>query len=319
MPSSVPLINAIAQNSVDFNNQTPINAGGLFRYKIKNIGYPSGGAYILTPEDLNSVLIFSGDVTLILSSTYFVASGFPPAGSEILFYSTGGAGSEGRVFVSAQSNFVLSSYVGPYLQSSNDTGKIIYTGLNGAGQGNWTFASPNYNFTLIDLSDCCAGSAVNNLYQISTPTSTYNTSYRSYFENNFVYPYNGVINYDGSAYAIVNGYFIDVAMLCGDTEVAYTSAYTFYDASETSFSFFTDASDLDPTNYENLLGHKFFIGAAPNEGLPMYSCFSDGSEAGAASAVEFYGSVAQIGNSDPVTFYKGYVVNYDGIPTTPPA
>lgn len=305
MSSSVPLINAVAQNTVDFNNQTPSNAGGLFRYKIKSIGYPSEGVYYLQPEDLNSVLIFSGNVTLYLDSNSFSASGLPPVGSEVFFYSINGA-PPNRVYVET-SGFNLYYYVGPYLQSSNDNGKIIYTGENA-----WTFASLNYNFQPISSIDCC--SANNTLYQIALPGATYNTSFKAYFEDSLQYPYNGVFFDNTNYYKIVNGYQDTILSEgCSETLSSYATPYSFYNAAEEEVVLYSTNSNYDPSNYTGLLGAKFFT-SWQNAGNPIYSCYTDSSLVGYGTPVAYYGSLAQVAAGTPVTFYYGYVVDYLGIP-----
>ena len=189
MTSSVPLINAVAQNTVDFNNQTPSNAGGLFRYKIKNIGAPTGGSYSLLPSDLNSVLIFSGDVTLYADLNSFGGSG-PPVGSEVFFYSSG-VTSVGQIQVVAQ-NCILTAENGPFLQSLSDTGRLIYMGLDNIGSKTWVFASKNYNFQVIDFTNCCVEEA-QYAWQIALPGASYDSSFKAYVDASFSYPYNGEV------------------------------------------------------------------------------------------------------------------------------
>ena len=310
MPSSVPLINAVAQNTVDFNNQTPTNAGGLSRYKIKNIGAPAGGYYFVLPSDLNSVLIFSGDVTLYVDSNSFVGIGDPPAGSEVFFYSSG-VTSIGQIKVVAQ-GLILTAENGPFLQTSSDVGSLIYMGLNNSGTGVWAFASKNYNFESVYFINCC--DAGEQFWQIAEPDAGYNSNLRAYVTASLSYPYNGVYNDNGTYTSIINGY-AEGPVLCNDNYYPYDQSVTFYNSGGSPITLYGNSNgSYTASEYLTLLGAKFFT-AIPNSGSPIYSCYSDSNAVGYSSPVQYFGSTAQIAANDPVTFYDGYVVNYAGIPT----
>lgn len=298
MPSAVPLNNAIAQNSLDFNSQNPTNKGGLFRYKINNYG--AAGTHNFTNNDLNSVCIFSRDVTVTLNSANFTSA--PPAGSEILFYSN-----NGYIRVNTVVGSTLYSTIGNFTVPGK-AGKLIYTTAN-----SWFFASLNATSFSTDYTDCCVNSS-QAIYQVSN-YSSFDAAYKTYADAEVSVPFNGLtpiqISDDPvtiSYYNIVNGQASSTGG-CG-TETPYDSAFTFYTNATTPVTLYSVGS-YDPSVYSNLLGKKFFT-AIPNSGDPIYSCYSTDQVANGASA-QYYGSTAQY-PSDPVTFLNGYAINYNGIP-----
>jgi hypothetical protein len=283
MPSLVPLNNAIAQNSVDFNNQTPTNASGLFRYKVNQYGT---NTHTFSSSDLNAVCVFSGDTNVLLSSSNFAQ--LPPVGAEIVFYST-----SGRVRLDT-SGVSLYASIGNFTLGPNSIGKIIYKGNN-----EWFFASSNFTSVFYSWTNCCED--FGELYQLRTPNnSALNSNQRAYVDSTLDKPFNGVASYDGSSYSAVNGYFSPGG--CVPTD--YTTSYTFYSNASTPVTFYS-VTGLSPNIYTTLSGSKFFTSSVES----VYDCYSINMVA-SGSAVTYYGSTAQYPGS-PLVFLNGYVVNID--------
>jgi hypothetical protein len=285
MPSLVPLNNAIAQNSVDFNNQTPTNASGLFRYKVNQYGT---NTHTFSSSDLNAVCVFSGDVNVLLSSSNFAQ--LPPVGAEIVFYSTSG---RVRLDTSGVSLYVS---IGNFTLGPNSIGKIIYKGNN-----EWFFASSNFTAIGDSFPNCCANTEY--LYQLRLPTdSVLNLNRRAYVDSTTLdKPFNGIVSYAGAYYSVVNGYFSATA---GCSTKDYTTSYTFYSNASTPVTFYS-VTGLSPNIYTTLSGSKFFTSSVAAE----YDCYSIDMVA-PGSAVTYYGSTAQYPGS-PLVFLHGYVVNID--------
>jgi len=288
MPSSVPLINAIAQNTVDFNNQTPTNASGLFRYKINNYSAPR----IFTDTDLNSVCIFNDVGTIVdvyLNSNYFSTT--PPVGAEIIFYST-----TGNIRINTSGVGYLASSFGPFTTGANSAGKIIHRGGNV-----WYFASANATPQQYSWTNCCGNGG--ELYQI-TNTPGFNYSLRSYFDLGIERPYNGtVFDYDTQLYyRIVNGVYAANYVECAPT--SFGTGYNFYDAPDPIYGqtvtlyAVTGLNSADPIS---LLGNKFFVDQVGQQ----YDCY-------AASLVPD-GATYYTSTTSPyyaLTFYGSYVSSY---------
>ena len=288
MPSSVPLTNAIAQNSVDFNNQTPTNASGLFRYKINS----RSNNHVFTEADLNSVCIFSGggsitDVDIIQA---FIANGVPPIGSEIIFYST-----TGNIRIAA-TGAVLYSSVGRFTTGTAVAGKIIYK-----GNSTWYLASANANSFGYSWTDCCGNGA--SLYQILVTSGGFYSGKLSYFDSGLTKLYNGtVFSYDSELYyRIVNGVSVATFADCAATTLTYTTAYNFYDSPDPIYGNLVTLYSVESLNItapETLVGNKFFT-AAPG---PVYDCYT--------SSVENTYYTATTAPYYAITFYGGYVSSY---------
>lgn len=291
MPSSVPLTNAIAQNSVDFNNQTPTNASGLFRYKINS----RGSGYAFTDADLNSVCIFSGgaainDVSLNIANFSVV----PPIGAEIIFYST-----TGNIRIAA-SGAPLYSSVGPFTTGTAVAGKIIYK-----GNSTWYLASANANNFLYTWTNCCSNEA--SLYQILVTSGSFYSGKLSYFDSGLTKLYNGtVFSYDsGLYYRIVNGVSVATFADCAATTLTYNTDYTFYDSPDPIYGnsvTLYSVSGLNQASPETLLGHKFFTGSKGT----VYDCYT-------SSVVNNY-YTATTAPYYAITFYGGYVTSYTYTP-----
>jgi len=286
MPSSVPLTNAIAQNSVDFNNQTPTNASGLFRYKINNYS----GTRTFTESDLNSVCIFNNVgniVNVTLSSSGF--SEVPPVGAEIIFYSL-----TGNIKINTGGSAVLKYSVGNYTTGTAGAGKIIHKGNNV-----WYFASANASPQLYPWTNCCSESA--ELYQIATAPG-FSAARKSYTDSGATYPYNGTV-YDGSLYyRIVNGAVGTQYNNCAETTRNYNTSYTFYDSPDPIYGTYVNlvsVAGLSIAAPEDFLGYKFFTEAVGNQ----YDCYT----ANQANTTYY------TNNNTPcyaVTFTNGYVTSY---------
>jgi hypothetical protein len=284
MPSLVPLNNAIAQNSVDFNNQTPTNAGGLFRYKVNQYGT---NTHTFSSSDLNAVCVFSGDANILLSSSNFAQ--LPPVGAEIVFYSTAGRVRLNTAGVSLYAN------IGNFTLGPNSIGKIIYKGNN-----EWFFASSNFTSIIYSWTNCCED--FGELYQLRTPNNAaLNSNQRAYVDSTLDKPFNGITSYEGAYYSVVNGYFSSTA---GCSTKDYTTSYTFYSNASTPVTFYS-VTGLSPNIYTTLSGSKFFTSSVAAE----YDCYSIDMVA-SGSAVTYYGSTAQYPGS-PLVFLNGYVVNID--------
>lgn len=295
MPAAVPLNNAIAQNSLDFNNQNPTNKGGLFRYKINNYGALGLGAisqHAFTNADLNAVCLFTGDVNITFPPFNFNPA--PLAGSEILFYS-----SNGRIKLEASGGNALYSSIGNFTVPSK-AGKLIYTANN-----TWFFSSLNTNSFGIYASNCCAGFTT--VYQVGS-NGSFNIGTKVYTETAANYAFNGTIVYDAVTYNVINGY-ASATGDCGSGDI-YATPYTFYTDPETPVTFYS-LTGGSPDNYISLLGKKFFT-LVPSGGNPIYAC-ADNTVVAPSSPASYYGSTAQYPNY-PVTFLDGYVIDFDGIP-----
>jgi hypothetical protein len=295
MPSLVPLNNAIAQSRVDFNNQTPSNAGGLFRYKINNYGFT---AHTFNSNDLNAVCIFARDVSPVMP----LASSFsapPPIGSEILFYSTSGY----VRLVPESAGVDLYCSVGNYTLGPNFIGKIIYK-----GNDDWFFASANFTSYSYSWDNCCGEFGVN-LLQIKTVNdeNIFSTAQRSYVDTDLTIPFNGTV-YAVEAttyYNIANGYNVGSVGSC--VNYSYSTPYTFFtgaDPDADAVTFYSVA-DLTITDTASLAGKKFFtsdVGAQAD-------CYtSDMVSPGAETS--YYSSTASYPGS-PLGFRDGYLVQID--------
>ena len=300
MPSLVPLNNAIAQNSLDFNNQNPTNKGGLFRYNINNYGQLNYGAvsqHSFTNADLNSVCIFSGDVDIALAAFNFNLEPLP--GAEILFYST-----NGRIRI-VETGALLYSNVGNFTVPTK-AGKIIYTSA-----GKWYFSSLNTAVFSPIVTNCC-GSTPPIVCQVGNDNAgSLDPNTKLYESADANFAFNGIVQdtLTSQYYDIKNGLAYSVTG-CPAT-VAYSSEYTFYSSASTTATFYSLTGAFTPDNYLSLLGIKFF-NAIPNEGNPINSCWANDLVAPGEPAI-YYGSAEQY-PSDPVTFLNGYVISYSGIP-----
>jgi hypothetical protein len=303
MPSLVPLNNAIAQNSLDFNNQNPTNKGGLLRYNINDYtraNYGSVGQHSFTNADLNSVCIFSGDVDI--SAGYLNPA--PLTGTEILFYST-----SGRIKLDT-SGFSLYSNVGNFTVPTK-AGKIIYT-----SEGAWYFSSLNTDVFTPIVTDCC--NITPTIYQVGNNNSgSLDANVKIYADANVTVPFNGIV-YDNLAdqrYNVINGQASAIAEC--ETAAPYNAEYIFYTedpiypGTVTQIAFYSKLYAGTPNNYGTLVGNRFFT-TIPNGGTAINSCYSDATVAPGSSAT-YYGDGTQYPDN-PVTFLNGYVINYEGIP-----
>jgi hypothetical protein len=305
MPSLVPLNNAIAQNSVDFNNQNPTNKGGLFRYNINNytrVNYGSVGQHSFTNADLNSVCIFSGDVDILLTAGNFIPE--PLTGSEILFYSAAGRirlDTSGVNFYSNVGNFTVPT----------KAGKIIYTSGN-----TWYFSSLNTDVFTLNVTDCC--NITPTIYQVGNNNSgSLDANVKIYADSGTTIPFNGIVqdNLSNTRYNVINGQASAIAEC--ETAAPYNVEYTFYTedpiypGQTTPIAFYSKPGAGTPNNYGTLVGNRFFT-TIPNGGNQINSCYSDATVAPGSSAT-YYGDGTQY-PANPVTFLNGYVINYEGIP-----
>jgi len=302
MPSLVPLNNAIAQNSVDFNNQNPTNKGGLSRYKITNYGQLNYGAvsqHAFTNADLNSVCIFSGDVDITFQGFNFNPAPLP--GAEILFYST-----NGRIRLNDISALLYSN-VGNFTVPTK-AGKIIYTSA-----GKWYFSSLNTAVFSPILTDCC-GVSPPVVYQVGNNNSgSLDPNIKLYVDPDATFAFNGIVydTLDEQRYIVINGQATGDGMTVCDTPAVYSSEYTFYSSASTTATFYSLTGAFTPDNYYSLLGIKFFS-SIPNEGNPINSCWATDVVAPGSPAT-YYGSTEQYPDNY-VVFLNGYVIDYDGIP-----
>jgi hypothetical protein len=287
MSSFLPLNNALAQNSVDFNSQTPTNSSGLFRYKVNT----RNNNYTFTSTDFNSVCIFNsgglGGLTLATLNSFSPA---PPVGTEIILYSTTGS-------VQIAGTATLNSATGRFTTGINAPGKIIHRGNNV-----WYFASLSATFYSFNWTNCCSDSV--DLYQIGTDSnSNFNPSAFSYTDGNFNIPFNGIVYYEtelGSYYdKVVNG------LVTGSSNCA-TSTFS------TSYTYYTNTDPEDPQTVSiysvsaltrdqpaTLLGYSFFSTAVGGR----QECYSSNR----VSGVTYY---INPGGGASITFYNGYVVSY---------
>lgn len=292
MPSLVPLNNAVAQSSVDFNNQTPSNASGLFRYKINNYGFTS---HTFNSNDLNAVCIFARDV----SPTIPAASSFsepPPVGSEILFYSISGFV---RITTSGAN---LYTSTGVYTLGPNWIGKIIYKGNN-----DWFFASTNFAKDSYMFTDCC-GDISALVYQIKSVNDAqiFSTTQRSYADSSLTIPFNGTVyaEEDTTYYNVANGYNVSVGACSTNT---YSTPYTFYTGPDpdTDDVILYSVSGLNINNTTSLAGKKFFTSDVGDQ----FDCYTtDMVSPGTQNS--YYSSTGGYPGS-PLSFLDGYIVNID--------
>jgi hypothetical protein len=284
MPSFLPLNNAVAQNSVDFNNQTPTNSSGLFRYKVNT----RDNNYTFTSADFNSVCILSGGLggaTRVFLNNFGTA---PPTGTEIILYST-----TGSVYILGSAT--LRRTIGNLTTGTNVAGKLIHRGNN-----EWYFASSNRPLFLFTFENCCSYS--DSLVQIGT-VNNFDPNKFSYVDANLNLPFNGIVLYEneGISYSkkVVNG------VTTGDyncQQVNFDTPYNFYASTDpenpqpvTIYS----VSGLNAGNPESLVGNSFFIVPAMN----VFSCL----QGDRVSGVTYYLST---GGGQSITFVDGYVVTY---------
>jgi hypothetical protein len=291
MSSLVPLNNAYAQNTVNFNSQTPSNAGGLFRYKVNTY---AGASHTFDVSDLNAVCVFEKDTTLLISTANF--SSTPPVGTEILFYSAAG-------YVKlTTSGASLYSSDGVYTLGPNWLGKIIYKGGN-----IWFFASANFDAYAYNWTDSCEHATA--VYQIkdASDSNVYVSTQRSYTDNTATIPYNGVVySSDESLYfSIANGYAVGSSG--AENTNNYTTTYTLYtgpDAIGDAVSLYS-VNGLSTSVISSLAGAKFFTSNVGSQ----YACYSTNTVSPGATA-DFYSATAYY-PTYPIIFKDGYVINID--------
>jgi hypothetical protein len=303
MPSFLPLNNAVAQNSVDFNNQTPTNANALFRYKVNN----RNNNYYFTASDLNGVCIFNSGGTaagsvnnVFLNSNSF--SPVPPVGAEIIFYST-----TNHINIRLENQAVLRNAKGTLTSGANKVGKIIHVGANV-----WYFSSAAYRAVEIGLGDCCNGSPY--LYQVSAPDTTisFNSSFLSYTNDSLNALYNGTVSaqvpdtdpQEYTYYKIVNGKVASSGSEC--TPENFNTGYNFFDSPDPIYGapvtlYSVSGLSLDPP--EDLLGYKFFTQDVGSQ----YDCYT----ANQANTTYYTNDVAPYYS---ITFTNGYVTSYSYTP-----
>jgi hypothetical protein len=287
MSSLVPLNSAIAQSSVDFNNQTPTDAVGLFRYKINNYT----GDRTLNGDDINSVCIFSGDTILSLTTGFTNLK----VNSEIIFYSVNG-------YVRVQPGVGVNLYStngyytkGPSISGGlSSVGKLICIGTN-----TWCLAGYNEDYSSYSWTDCCG--YLPEVWQVAA-TNTFHLDARVYADSGLTTPFNGVVDAgSGLSYNVINGW---PGATASCTAYAYSTSYTFYTGGGTADAVtFYSVAGLTPSDYSSLLGKKFFT-AAQGTQFPCY----DTSEVSDGTATSYYGSTAQYPAS-PANFKDGYVIN----------
>lgn len=282
MPSSLPLNNALAQNSVDFNTQIPTNSSGLFRYKVNT----RGNNYTFTSTDFNSVCIFSlgvGGVTTVFLNAFGVA---PPVGTEIIFYSTIG-------LVNIQGNATLYVTVGRV--SSTSAGKIIHRGNNV-----WYFASLNTTKNQFNWTNCCSN--FESLYQVGEQTN-FDPNKFSYTDAALNTPFNGIVYYDNDGLATYNKVVNGVATGSGScTTVTFNIAYTYYTNTDPENPETVDiysVEGLTRTSPPTLLGNSFFTEVVTEQ----QECYTSNRVTG----VTYY---INAGGGASITFLNGYVVSY---------
>jgi hypothetical protein len=288
MPSLVPLHNALSQNSVDFNSQTPINDRGLLRYSVQDYNTNS---HTLTPADFNSVCIFAGDTQLVLNNFGGVT---PPTGTEIIFLSR-----TGYVRV-ATLNASLYTSNGPFTQGPYFAGKIIHLNNN-----LWVFAGTNWNPNTFTVNNCCAGTTT--IYQLNT-SAVFDGAMRAYTTGDLAVPFNGTIeSYSDPTYywnIFKNGYLTSTtADDCATYD--YSEPYTFYagpDPIYDAISFYS-VSGQTPTVRATLNGNKFFIS---DVGI-QHDCYATDAVSPGAP-LNYYANPGDFPNS-PLIFMDGYVIN----------
>jgi hypothetical protein len=283
MPSTVPLNNAVAQSSVDFNNQTPTNPAGLFRYKVNTY---ATATHTFTTADLNAVCKFSGDVTVNLSSDNV---GSPAPGTEIIISSTGGFI---KVAFSGTGSF---NYSTGLFTDVNKPAKLVY-----AGNNKWFFASANRTSNGYSWLNCCSQSST--IYQIS---DAFSSTRRSFVNSVLTIPFNGLFqDEDTTFYYIVDGDVQPGTFECATN--SYTTEYTFYTGADPvadAVTFYSVAG-LTETNYSNLLGNKFFTSNVGEQ----FDCYET-DQVAPGSPLTFYGSTAQY-PAHYIEIRDGYVINY---------
>lgn len=292
MPSLVPLNNAIAQNAVDFNNQTPINAASLFRYKIN---LHSTNSWTFNTGDLNSVCIFNGSIADVLLTTF---SSTPPIGAEIIFYSTTGV-----VRLSTGGGVTLNYSNGTFTQAYRAAGKIIHIGSN-----EWFFASANTTPPSYSWLDCCGN--ISTLNYISTQFSIDNVQ-RYYTDASANTPFNGTVAVpDGEMFAyyrIINGYWDGSSPYGECTTYEYNTLYTFYTGPDPVYDYiqvYSEAS-IPLTSPADLAGYKFF-----NTPVDVQFDCSQASMIAPGTSETFYFDWETYPNQ-PIIFKDGYVINID--------
>lgn len=293
MPASVPLNNAVAQNTFDFNNQRATNASGLSRYKINEY---NTSARILNNADLNAVCVFSGNTTLTLGNNF---SPVPPVFSEIIFYST-----NGYVRISSAVGTTVYSDTGLFI-GKGKVGKLVYVTSN-----TWFFASVTSTVNSFNFTDCC--SDIGDIYQIGQNPASLNTSAKAYTNASVNIPFNGSFQIGENIYSVANG---DLSIIGGCPFNVYQTAYTFYTAGETGPDPVTlySVSGLTPSNYSTLLGKRFATSGQGSEESPIYDCALN-DIVSPSTQNSYYGSTAQYASNSSATFLDGYVINYNGIP-----
>jgi hypothetical protein len=296
MASIVPLYNAQAQTRVDFNNQTPTNGGGLFRYRV--IDYGSGNR-TLNVNDFNSVLVFSGDVTISFGTDTF-SNVTPPIGTEIIFLSVSGYA---RLAPAVGTTLFYEN--GAYTPGPNAIGKIIHMGSN-----SWLFASPNIAVKQFDLPNCCSGTT--SIFQLSAAVSFASAPIpRTYANSILTVPFNGTVQLVDSmnyyAYIFQNGY--NTSTLYNECpQFDYSTSYSFYSGPDPVYDgvTFYSVDGLTPSTKSTLSGHKFFTASQGTK----YDCAEafDGTVVSPGSPTNYYASVEAYPGT-PILFLNGYVIN----------
>jgi hypothetical protein len=279
MPGQVPLNNAKFTNSPDFNNQavSGITGSGVFRQFTADNAGPS--TKTLNNSDLWAMILLSGN-SLVTIPAGISAS----VGDEIVFVSTIGTIS----FTTSGGATLLTSNL--YTIPAERPARLIYAGSN-----NWILAGAKTAYLQSDVFDCCSTNK-GSLYTLGVlPQSL---AYSSYYGAS-LYTYSGVGGVcvvGGTGYNISSG----IATESPCTLVNFTVSYTFYDAAENSYSFYSYVT-ISILNDSEILGVPFISSSESG----VYPCYSGASPINGT----YYRASGIYGATNPVCFSNGVVIS----------
>jgi hypothetical protein len=287
MAGLVPLQNAVVETSIDFNNKRVSNNAGFHRY---NVLASADTYYTATASDFNSVIVFSGNVTVEINTG---ATGSLNYGAELILISN-----TGRVKV-------LDSDT-RFSQGPTKAIKLIYTGPGMTGKPyKFLYTGAVASVYTISYTDCCNSSA--NVYQLLRSNAVgFEYDKLIYKDTECTILFNGTMTNGGSWYSVVSG-VAGPGSFCVPND--YTSVYSyFYTNPALSDPYPISLSSVGGLSSGNspsaFTGNKFFD--AP---LTALDCFNTG----AVTATYYYSKSGGDGSVYLCNFAAGYLLSWSQV------
>lgn len=308
MPSVVPLRNPVAQNAVDFNNQTLTNSGSFFKYKT-GINLDSGINHYAGVNDINSIITCNENsaapnlATLNLTALSPGNGGNINPGAEIIL-NTGISIATNIKILNSSGSLITESgknYTMPGPAGADGVAKLT---LVDKASNHWLFSGNIGALVQYSFTNCCGDEE--SFYQINSDVSgaitSVNTTAYFFDGTDNTKPYNGIYYDDTDWLQVINGVYISSSSC---STYNFTTSYTFY----TVLGDYTSAvvgysiSDLDENDPSTFSGFiKFFTSSVSDE----YPCYT-----GEAAFPD--GTYYTTNSIYSLEFYKGYVISYTSI------